>query len=385
MGRSVLKVGLLRTAAFTRAATRYWLAVFPVVVRERRRRRELALEIPNPVLRRLALQALECKRGNLEGSAAFELLAGRFSSRGLVRALIACQTMCDYLDLLSEQPASDPVANGYRLHEALIVALAPGEPHRDYYAHNSHREDGGYLRAIVDDIHQTLAELPARSLIEAPLHRAAERIASYQSLNHGDRNGSHEPFERWASTETVPHSGMSWWETGAGVGSTLLLFALMASAARPRLTPEEVLSIESAYFPWIGALHTLLDSLVDLEEDSATGGHQLISCYRSAEQAAERMSSIACEGLTRAEALPGGRRHWLLLIAMTGFYLCEARHLPTEHARVVSPALLEAVGGLMTPAMLMMGARRATRRTHPCMAPAGRVADRARRVANRAG
>jgi tetraprenyl-beta-curcumene synthase len=359
----IRKCGLVRSAGFARAASRYWLTVFPAVARELRHRRELAMKIPDPVLRRVALEALECKRCNIEGAAAVELLAGSHSSRALIRALTACQTMCDYLDLLAEQPAEDPVANGYRLHEALIEALATeGRDRDDYYAYSPHRRDGGYLQALVRDVRQGLACLPRRALVDATLVRAAERIAVYQSFNHGDRHGSHEPFKRWAQSQVDPDGGVSWWETAAAIGSTLLLFALISSAARPDLTAEQVARIEAAYFPWIVALHTLLDSLVDLDEDHLAGGHRLIDRYRSPAHAAERMSSIAGEALDRCEGLPGGVRHRLLVIAMTGFYLCQAREGRSAHSRAVVPALLSAVGGLGSVAMGMMRVRHAMHR-----------------------
>lgn len=335
--------------------------MFPVVARELQRRRELAFAIPDPVLRRLALQSLECKRCNLEGAAAFELLAGKAADPALVRALTACQTICDYVDLVAEQPTSDPVANGYRLHEALIVALAPGELHRDYYAHHSRGHDGGYLRVLAEDVQGSIAELPSLSLIRAPLARIAERIAVYQSFNHGDAHGSYRPFERWARAQSARAGGLRWWETGAAAGSTLSLYALIASAASPSLERGVVAAIERAYFPWIGALHTLLDSLVDLDEDFAAGGRSLVGCYASPEQAAARMRAIARRALQRAEALPAGCRHALILMSMAGFYLCETRGSSSAHARAIAPALRKALGGFTTPATLIMGARRAVR------------------------
>jgi tetraprenyl-beta-curcumene synthase len=357
-------------AAFARAAGRYWLSVFPLAARELRRRRGLALEVPDPVLRRLALRALECKRCNLEGAAAFELLARPNSSRSLIRTLIACQTICDYLDVLAEQPGcDDPVSNGSALHEALLVALAPGSGHRDYYAHHSHSDDGGYLRALVEDVQAGLSSLPALARVEPALRRSAERIAAYQSINHGDAGGSYAQFERWAALHASPGSGLSWWEAGGGAGSTLILFALISSATDRRLTPTAVEAIESAYFPWIGALHSLLDSLADQHEDSFSGERGLIGCYQSPERAATRMRAVAAEALRRAHRLSGARGHELLTIAMIGFYLCEARRLPrSAHARAVAPELLRTAGWLAHAAILMMGARHAV-----CRRSAARV------------
>jgi tetraprenyl-beta-curcumene synthase len=367
MVRVICKNGLWFTADFACTARRYWVGVFPRVAREVYLGRVRATRIPDPVLRSLALEALDRKRGNLEGAAAFAALVGSASRPFVVKMLVACQAICDYLDLLSEQPSRDPIANGCRLHEALIVATTPGESHCDYYRHHDHGDDGGYLRSLVESVREPLSALPMLSLIVEPMRRAAQRVAAYQSLNHGDTDGSYEPFEQWASAETRAVTGLRWWETGAGAGSTLTLFGLIASAADPRLTPSEVAAIENAYFPWIGALHSLLDSLVDREEDMVSGERGLIDCYRSPIDAADRMHAITNEALQRASALRCGRRHALIVAAMTSFYICELRGSSSPHAHLVAPSVLEALGGLAVPTMAIFGARRSLRRISATM------------------
>ena len=146
--------------AFAAAATSYWLSVFPVVRREIARLRERASAIPDPVLRELALQALE-KRGNMEGAAAFATLVPRPRRRAVVRALVAFQAAYNYVDMLAEQPCEDLVANGRRLHEALSVAVASGAQAAgtqpvDYYEHHPQCEDGGYLDEMVQRCREVL-------------------------------------------------------------------------------------------------------------------------------------------------------------------------------------------------------------------------------------
>jgi tetraprenyl-beta-curcumene synthase len=364
--RAVHKSGLWFAADFACSARRYWLAVFPRVAVEVCRRRTLALRIPDPALRALALEALDRKRGNLEGAAAFAAFVPRESRAFVVKALVACQTICDYLDLLSEQPNPDPVANGYRLHEALIVATARGEPHRDYYSHHPHGDDGGYLVSLVDAARASLSALPSISWVGEPMERAAERIAVYQSFNHGDACGSYEPFERWAVRFTPPSTGLRPWETAAGAGSTLAILALIASAADPLLCQSAARDIEDAYFPWIGSLHSLLDSLVDHEEDIAADGRALVGYYASPADAAARMRRIAGEALRRAIALPGGRRHALLVAAMASFYICELPGSVSPHAQLVAPSVLDAIGGLAAPTMAILAARRSLRQLSLC-------------------
>jgi tetraprenyl-beta-curcumene synthase len=360
---AIRKNGLWFPTDFLCAARRYWLAVFPRVTFEVYRRRERALRIPDPSLRRFALEALEQKRGNLEGAAAFAAFVPRASRAAVVEALVACQAICDYLDLLSEQPSPDPVANGYRLHEALIVATASGEPHRDYYAYHPHGDDGGYLAGLVHAARTALEALPSRAPIGEPMWRAAERIARYQSFNHGDALGSYEPFERWAKSASGEHSELHPWETAAAAGSTLTVLALIASAANPKLCDSAVREIEDAYFPWIGSLHSLLDSFVDHEEDIAVEGRALVGYYSSPLDAATRMRTIASEALGRAAALPDGRRHALILAAMASFYICELHRSASPHAQLVGPSVLDVFGGLAAPAMAVLSARRLLRRT----------------------
>ncbi len=362
---AIRKGGLWFARDFACAARRYWLSVFPRVAHEVSLRRTLASRIPDPVLRRLALQALDQKRGNLEGAAAFAALVPKANRAFVVRAVVGCQAICDYLDLLAEQPNRNPVANGYWLHEALQVATTPGRSHGDYYMRNERSEDGGYLRGLVETTREPLTRLPQLALIAPPMRRAAERVVAYQALNHGDTSGSYKPFERWASAETLPATGLRWWETGAGAGSTLTLYVLIATAADPHLRASHVEAIEGAYFPWIGALHSLLDSLVDHDEDRATGERGLIDCYSSPVDAATRMGAIAREALDRAVELPDGRRHALILAAMASFYICELHRSVSPHARLVAPSVLDVFGGLAAPAMAVLGTRRLLRRNPP--------------------
>ena len=81
----------------------------------------------------------------------------------------------------------------------------------------------------------------------------------FQSLSLGS-NGE---LESWARRQTATDNGLEWWETAAAAGSSLGVHALIAAAASPMLDEQDVAAIEAAYFPWIGALHSLLDSLVD--------------------------------------------------------------------------------------------------------------------------
>jgi tetraprenyl-beta-curcumene synthase len=349
--------------SFAHAARRYWLGVFPSVCFERRRRRARALRIPDPLLRRVALES-QCKWGNVEGAAAFAAFVPRRHRGAAARAMMCLQAAYNYLDVLGEQPNSEPAANGRRLHQALLVALDPDASHVDYYAHCPQREDGGYLREIVESCRAALQALPSYPAVAPAALRAAERIVEFQSCNTGERQGDLQALERWARAATPPGSDLRWWEVAAAGGSSLCVYALIALAADPELDLWAPSAVADAYFPWIGALHSLLDNLVDATEDRATGQHSLIGAYSSPEEAASRMRWLAERSLRAAAMLPGGRGHTLMLAAMASFYLCTPEASMPE-ALGVTRAVLDTLDGPAAMAMVVFRARLGARRLTP--------------------
>jgi tetraprenyl-beta-curcumene synthase len=339
-------VGAAGALAFT--ALNYSLTILPVATRELVTWRVRAGQIPDPVLRELALQALR-KRGNMLGGALFAVLAPRRRRSEVVHALVAFQSAYNYLDTLVEQPSADPVGNGRRLHNALLLALQPEAVQRDYYAGYPRHDDGGLLNAMVEACRGSLLVLPSYELVADPVQRAAERIVDFQSLNLGVRQGDDDGLERWARSSTPPGSGLRWWETAAAGGSSLVVHALVALAARPALDSSHVAAIEDAYFPWVGALHSLLDSMIDLVEDERDGQRSLIGYYASPQDAAARMRSLATRAAQATETLPGGRQHRAILSAMTGHYL-SAPGASLAQARLLAEGVAEATGAPARPA-----------------------------------
>lgn len=343
------------------AAQRYWLRVFPRVCWEVGQWRGRAGAIPNPVLRQSALENLRAERLNLDGAAAFAAFAPAARRPAVVRAQVAFQAAYNYVDTLAEQDSPDPVRNGDRLHRALLAALDPAPQRIDYYAHHAHRGDAGYLDTLVETCRVALHMLPSFPSVAAPARRAAGRIAAYQSLNQGECRGGHAALERWAQARKPPGSDLQWWEIAASAGSSLGVFVLIAAAAERAVRAEDAAAIEAAYFPWIGSLHTLLDSLVDRGEDAAAGQRSLLDYYASSQDAATRMARLAVESLRRAMALPDGCRHSLVLAGMASHYL-SAREASLPDALPATDSVLAAIGGLAAPAMIVMGVRRAAER-----------------------
>ncbi len=352
---------LALASAFAGAASRYWLDIFPLVGRELRHWRERARQIPDPVLRRLALLTQRAERGNLEGAAAFAVLVPRVHRERVVRAVVAFQAIYDYIDTLAEQPSAAPVANGRQLHLALLTALDPGGDHPDYYEHNCVSRDNGYMTHLIDTCRFAFGALPSHASVAEPALRSARRMIAYQSLNHGAQGDARRALAGWAAGLTPAGTGLRWWETAAGAASSLTVFALIAAAAQPALRVGEAAATERAYFPWIGALHVLLDSLIDRHDDIEAGQHCLIDHYASAEETAARLSAIAARAMRATELLPKSVQHATILAAMSSFYL-SAPTTSTPAALIPAQRVLETMGTLAAPTMAVLRARRATGR-----------------------
>jgi tetraprenyl-beta-curcumene synthase len=346
--------------AFLDAALRYWLTVFPRASREVSHWQRRAAQIPDPTLRRLGIDSLR-ERSNIEGAAAFAAFAPRAHRAAVVHALVAFQAAYNYADLLSEQPHENAIANGHRLHEALPAALQatpdPNAPQLDYYALHPQRDDGGYLRELVGAARASLSTLPSFPAVAGSAQIAAERIVTFQSLNVGTEQGDHVALAEWARERTPTGSELEWWEVAAAAGSSLGVHVLIAAAAEDGLQQKDVAALDRTYFPWIGALHSLLDNLVDRKEDVRTDQPSLVSYYASPVQAADRMRMLAEESVGRARALPRGRRHLLILAAMAGNYLSNPE-ANTPEVSDVARSVLDAIGELAKPTLLVFRLRR---------------------------
>jgi tetraprenyl-beta-curcumene synthase len=343
--------------AFARTASSHLLGTLPTLRSELGRWRSAAEAIPDGDLRRLALASL-AKRGNIEGAALFATLAPTTQRQHTVQALIAYQAAYNYLDTLAEQASADPQANARSLHEALLTPFSPGGEHADYYAHNPQREDGGYLVGCIDACIQALEALPSHRAICGRAFAAARRIVGFQSANLNERQSGQARLKEWAERATPAGSALRWWETAAAAGSSLAVHALIAAAATPELSPHEIAAIEETYWPWGGALHSLLDSVVDREEDRASGQQSLLDNYGTQHDAAGRLAGLAQGALCASERPEEREAHRAILTAMCSYYLSAPQCDATE-AAMVGEALRGEFGASLWISVAMFRMRRA--------------------------
>jgi tetraprenyl-beta-curcumene synthase len=364
--------------AFALANLRYWSTVAPEVGLQLSRWEREASAIPDPKLRGMALSKLRNERFNSQLAATLATLAKRPYRRCVTRAIVALEVVYDYLDVLTEQPLPDPVPASRALFTALSDSLSPNEQQRggedtgtshaedsgtgrapDYYRHYPHTDDGGYLQALAGTVRTALAELPSSHAILPVARASAQRCVEAQLLHHSSSRAG-LPQLRRSATALASGTGLHWQEFLAGASASVLaIHALIAAAADPATTRQDAEEIDSLYLS-IGAL-TMLDSLIDRDEDLAAGQLGYLQYYDDPLELASRLALLARDAVARARTVSNGSHHIMTLVGVVAYYL-SAPTAADEFARPLTAPLRRELTPLITPTLALMRAWRLAKR-----------------------
>ena len=282
--------------ALAAAVTRELLWGLPLAAKEVKRWRDLAERIPAEPIRSDALSAMTRKRGQTDGAAMFSILPHE-RNPALLRLLVAYQLVWDFLDSVDEHGAAGTL-NGLQLHTALVDALDPERTPSDYYLHHPWKDDGGYLRALVDSCRADCLSLPGFRRVQPLLVVEATR-AQVLALNHDlDPASRDRSLQAWAAREFPDGHAADWWELSGAASAGLTIFALLALAAEGEPTPALIERTRAVYFPWTAAAATMLDSYVDQVEDAAAGDHRYIAHYPSPKRRSSGQASWSADACT---------------------------------------------------------------------------------------
>jgi tetraprenyl-beta-curcumene synthase len=231
-----------------------------------------------------------------------------------------------------------------------VDAVNPQGPTRDYYGRLALHDDGGYLRSLVETCRDCCRALPSFHNVAPVLHEEAKRIG-VQAINHAaDPKQIPLALQDWVTTEYPGMHEVAWFELAAAAGANLSIYALFALAAEAACPIARVEETYRAYFPWTGALATMLDGFVDQFDDAQRGEHCYVAYYQSQDDATKRIGRLARRCLSETRSLENGERHTLVAAAMVAMYLSRdsAR---TPSLRAASQQLSQA-GGSLTRALL---------------------------------
>lgn len=347
--------GGCRTAlALLRALTLYWFVVNPHTRKELRHWDRRADAISDPVLRGHALAKLRDERMVLEGAATFAILAAPRHRMDVIRACVTFEAIYEFTDVLGEQPVGDPLAHNRTLNRALVAAVEPMTPH-EAHVRMLARCEPTYLHELIDACRSAIARLPRHLAILPTVQRLAALAAETQTLNHTGRADGHRQLAKWAASHGSGDA--AWWELAAAANSPLGIYALFAAASAYGTTEQAVTAIDAAYYPWVGGLVWLLESLVDQHEDRRTGNHSYVAHYGSPQATVARLATIAGRAATQMRPLRHGSTHGLLLAGATSLYLSEAE-AQKEDAADAATAIRAALGWPVWVLMVVLRVRR---------------------------
>jgi tetraprenyl-beta-curcumene synthase len=277
-----------------------------------------ASTIPDAQIRTEALCSIDQKRENAEGAGLFWTLTSK-PNKKLLRLLVTYQTIWDFLDNLSERCASAGELNGHQLHLALTEALDSDTPVSDYYRHHLWKQDGGYLRTLVEACRERCAGLPSYPRVRRLVRRGVAQC-TVQSLNHvPDPTHRDAALREWASREFPDRRAMSWFELTAAA-SAFVPHPLLALAAEPECLDGYACEIYDAYFPSVSLAIAMLDSFADQLDDATDGSHSYLSHYQTEEAAVQRLCETVHLALSEAHGLRN-ERHTVIVACMIAMYL----------------------------------------------------------------
>ena len=309
--------------ALVLANARYWTSVAPTVRKQLKRWQVRARAIDDRDLRALALSKLHGEGFHAEAAAMLATLAPREHRSNVAKAIVALELLFDYLDGLTERRSGDPLADGERLFRAFTRAVVvPPASTGEILEPPENDRDGGYLDELSRAVSSALARLPAAAAVTYDARRIAARSGQAQTRMHAAAQLGSAQLRKWATAE-ADGTGLCWRELAAGAASSVLvLHALIAAAADPRTTPESAAELAAAYLSTCVVL-TLLDGLVDHEQDTlpdGAGAPGYLDLYDDRSELADVLGHAARRAALQVRALPNGAHHTMILVGVAAYY-----------------------------------------------------------------
>ena len=353
---------------------RYWSTVAPQVHKQLERWERHTEQITDSTLQEVAVENIREEGFNAQATATLATLAPSKHRSSVVEAIVGLQIIYDYLDSLLERPLPNPLEDGRHLYRALVDAVVLDiPPSGNYYPNSLQPDDGGYLEELVSVVRSALGRLPRAPAIAEAAKHAAIRCAEAQARAHAVSALGDEQLELWARSNAVDTS-LQWREFLAGaVSSGFALHALTVAAANPRTSPEQALAIDEVYLP-ICALTTLLDGLVDYEQDMRrTGKPGYIRYYEDHDALSHGLKSVIHHAAAHMRDVPNGGYHLMTVVGVAAYYL-SAPTASGKFARPITERIHRELRPLISPTLAVMRAWRRAKRARAVL-----TRDRARR------
>ncbi len=315
-----------------------------------------AKTIPNEELRSQALDALARKKFHCEGGGVYGLVA-RDRQDELIQFIIAYQLICDYLDNLCDQSDSLDPNDFESLHNALLTALQPGKAHPDYYAFRDEKDDGGYLRALVETCQEILSTFPSFAALQPYMLKMSGLYAELQVHKHVEKEDRQPRLEAFfARHKDEMPEGMTWFEFASCTASTLAVYTMATYSTKANITDQLAKTICNGYFPYVQGMHIMLDYFIDQKEDIEDDEMNFLFYYDSNEQMEERFRYYVEKAEESLTILPDASFHHMLIRGVIAIYLADEKVQKDPEVKAQSKEIFK-TGGVHTFFFFVMNSR----------------------------
>ncbi|TFE30747.1 tetraprenyl-beta-curcumene synthase family protein [Cohnella luojiensis] len=303
---------------------RVYKYILPEVRAELGRWRIRANGIPDPELRKQALDSMNAKQFHCEGGGVYA--AANLEQRHiLIPLIVALQTISDYLDNLCDRSTSLDPGDFRLLHQSMLDAVTPEAQVLNYYALREEQDDGGYLAALVAQCRDSIAQLPAYRHVQKHVMELVQLYGDLQVYKHISHSQREPELLNWWGKHASRYPQLKWNEFAAAAGSTLGVFMLFLAASDPTLEADQADEIRNHYFPSICGLHILLDYLIDQAEDEIGGDLNFCRYYEDQRILNGRMELMVQAARQSADELPFGHFHRMIVEGLVALYLSDPK------------------------------------------------------------
>ncbi len=297
--------------------------------------RTLAEVIPDDRLRLQALSSIDAKAYHVAGGCILATFLTPSAADHYVEIVAPLETIYDYLDNLCDRHPDVGIAAYPILHRAISDALDPGAVVGGYYDLGPSGDDGDYLVTLVRRVQRGLRRLAEHEQLIPLFREAATLYADMQTFVHFPAAEREEACRLWYGRHAARYGKLEWFEFACAAGSQFQVYAPLFMLFDTR--HASIIDTYRAYFPAVSALHVLLDSFIDQEEDREHDDLNFVSLYGGNERFFERVAYLARRAVGAFSHLPNAQRHRFVLRAMSLFYLTH----PKVYAQRLDESALE--------------------------------------------
>lgn len=336
-----MKTIFYNTTASIKMIRQFLTKVLPLVNQEVNAWQTFAQTKMSGELQKQALASISSKRFHCQGGNFYSIYPG-VATKDFIKFIVALQTISDYLDNLCDRAAVTDEAAFRQLHLAMTDALDPEALQNDYYAQYPFQDDGGYLAHLVTTCQYILKKIPSYDLVKTEMLRLATLYSQLQTYKHIDPASREQAMLNWLKNCNTTKD-LTDWEFAAATGSTLGIFMLGAIAYNPTLSPNEVVTVVNAYFPWICGLHIQLDYFIDQAEDRCNGDLNFVFYYKDASETSSRLQHFYDQAYAKAKLTPHNFFTKTIVRGLLALYLSDQK-IKTPSEKAIRKDLLNQAG-----------------------------------------